>query len=103
MQKLIIICWYGYCGYGKVSCDRKMGDPHGGPRCWKNTSLGYKWLQKLIIICCYGYCGYVEVDSDPKVGGGPPRGVLKVEKRLYWLEMAAEVNNYLLVWLLLIW
>ena len=28
LQKLIIICWYGYCGYGEVGCDPKMG---GGP------------------------------------------------------------------------
>ena len=28
LQNLIITCWYGYCGYGKVGCDPKMG---GGP------------------------------------------------------------------------
>ena len=29
-QKLIIICWYGYCGYDEVGCDPKMGG--GTPR-----------------------------------------------------------------------
>ena len=35
LQKLIIICWYGYCGYGDVGCDPKMGGgtPPGGPQC----------------------------------------------------------------------
>ena len=28
LQNLIITCWYGYCGYGEVGCDPKMG---GGP------------------------------------------------------------------------
>ena len=30
LQKLIIICWYGYCGYGEVGYDPKMGG--GTPR-----------------------------------------------------------------------
>ena len=25
LQKLIINCWYGYCRYGEVGCDPKMG------------------------------------------------------------------------------
>ena len=29
-QKLIIICWYGCCGYGEVGIDPKMGG--GTPR-----------------------------------------------------------------------
>ena len=34
-------CWYGYCGYGEVGCDPKMGAgiSPGGPQCWKNTSF----------------------------------------------------------------
>ena len=31
LQKLILICWYGYCGYGEVGCDPKwVGGPPGG-------------------------------------------------------------------------
>ena len=30
LQKLIIICWCGYCGYGEVDCDPKMGGGHLG-------------------------------------------------------------------------
>ena len=35
LQKLIVICWYGYCGYGEVGCDPKMGggNPPGGTQC----------------------------------------------------------------------
>ena len=80
----IIICWYGYCGYGGVDFDPKMGGgTHpGGPQFWKNTSFGYKLLQKLIIICWYGYCGYGEVGCDPKMGGVAPRGGLDLGKTL---------------------
>ena len=82
LHNFIIVCWYGYCRYGEVGCDPKKGGPPGGPRCWKSTSLGYKWPQKLIIICCYGYCGYSEADCDPKMGG-PPGGPQSVKNAYF--------------------
>ena len=82
LQKLIIICWYGYCGCGEVSCDPKVGGgPPGGPQFWKNTFLGYKWLQKLIIICWFG-SDWIRVMrwvmAKKKMEAGAP-GVFEVE------------------------
>ena len=61
LQKLIITCWYGYCGYGEVGCDPKMGGgPPGGifPTPLRTDWTSVVWPRHTFVFLTVIYCKF---------------------------------------------